>query len=459
MPHEKAIEWNRKTARHLLSRTISCTNNGAVDFALSHSLEDFVNQFLLKEGEMPPPPADWADTIPLVLNGPHNDQYLIELAEWYSKLLYSHNFSFREKMVLFLHNHFTTAAAKTFQIQRVYKQSKILRNHAFGNLRELTKEITIDPAMLIYLDGGLNTKNLVNENYSRELLELFTLGLGNYTEEDIKSGALALTGWTVPNNSLDSLFDPKRHFAGTVTYLGQPGVSNYIQVVDTIFDKPETALFFSKKIYCEFVSQVPNDEAIQDLAQVLIDNNYELKPFLYYFFTSPFFYEDRIRSTKIKTPVEFVMSSVHLFDLSIDGFTNINNFLIRLDQKLFNPPDVKGWRGQRRWINSTTYAVRNAFTDMLLFGKNMDGDDFSPTVEVINWAKQFPSHNHALDFIDELNDYLFVYPLSQARKDQLLSYLTDGNDPIYWNINLDDAADRLRMLLKRALSYPEFQLH
>jgi len=451
--------WDRGNVRHLLSRTLMTVDEKDVDFALSMSMEEFVTNFLLKQLPTPPVPADWADQIPQVLNGPHNDEYLKVLVEWYIRLLYNHSYSLQERLMLFLHNHFTTEARKAFQIQRLYQQSKLIRQYAFGNFKQLTKDITVDPAMLIYLDGSTNTKDSVNENYSRELLELFTIGIGNYTQEDIKQGALALTGWKVPDNSMDAAFDPKLHFGGAVSYLGKVGNFSYNDVVDLIFEKPATARYICNKLCIEFISPKPDESFVDELAQVFSDHSYELRPVLAHMFLSTYFYHEENKASKIKNPVEFVLSSLHMFGLDLKKYDVIRHFLYRQDQELFNPPDVKGWRGQRKWINSTTYSIRNAFSKMLFDGTDLHNNAYEPTVDVIAFAKKFSSQNDAVKLVEDISNYIFHYPLSADRKDFLLGFLTEGNDPSYWSIDSESAPEKLKKLLRTALTFPEFQLH
>ena len=451
--------WDRGNVRHLLSRTLMTVNEKDVDFALSMSMEEFVSNYLLKPLPAPPTPADWADQIPEALNGPHNDEYLKVLTEWYIRLLYNHSYSLQERLMLFFHNHFTTEARKTFQIQRIYQQSKLIRQYVFGNFKQLTKDITVDPAMLIYLDGSTSTKDSVNENYSRELLELFTIGIGNYTQEDIKQGALALTGWKVPDNSLEAAFDPKLHFGGAVSYLGKVGNFSYNDIVDLIFEKPATAWFICNKLCIEFISPKPDETFVDELAQVFSDHSYELRPVLVHMFTSTYFYHQENKASKIKSPVEFVMSSLHMFGLDVKKYDVIRHFLYRQDQELFNPPDVKGWRGQRKWINSTTYSIRNAFSKMLIDGIDLSNDPYEPTVDVISFGKKFSSQNDAIKLVEDISNYIFHYPLSADRKDLLLGFLTEGNDPTYWSIDSESAPEKLKKLLRTALTFPEFQLH
>lgn len=283
--------------------------------------------------------------------------------------------------------------------------------------------------------------------------------MGNYTQADVRQAALALTGWTVPEKSLSSAFDPKKHYGGNVTFIGRSGPFDYSDIIDIIFEQPETPKFICRKLCFEFVSAKVNEEFVDELASVLVENNYELHPVLFHLFSSPYFFDAENRYTKIKNPAEFIFSSLHLFDLPVGNYTTAKLFLLRQDQEFFNPPDVKGWRGQRKWINSTTYSIRNSFTRMLIYGEDLFHLPYAPVVDVISFAKKFPSHNDALQFIEDLSQYLFHFPLSAERKVYLLDFLTEGNRPSYWNISSEKAEERLRKLLATAMSLPEFQLH
>ena len=201
MSLSKISEWNKESAIHLLSRTLFGFSKEDIDFARSYSIEDYVDNHLLRELEEPQSPGFWVDD-----NSSYNNSVRSrELIYWWFNLMLNESHSVRERMVLFWHNHFVSELSTVKLPQRMYHQNRLFRKYAFGNFRELTKKVTTDPAMLIYLDNTKNRKEDPNENYARELLELFTLGIGNYTEEDIVEAARALTGWQV--EGLESFFN------------------------------------------------------------------------------------------------------------------------------------------------------------------------------------------------------------------------------------------------------------
>ena len=217
---KKVNEWNYNNAKHLLSRTMFGFTREDITAALSFSLDDFIENQLLGDTTTPPPPGSWVNDPPDWQNFDVLYQRYLQLISWQYELMRTQTTSFSERMVHFFSNHFVSEAEKVEVPQFLYHQNVLFRNYAFGNFKELTKKVTIDPAMLIYLDSIYNTKYDPNENYARELMELFTIGIGNYTETDIREAARALTGWYV-ENSLTPSFDTDLFDSGNKAFLGQ----------------------------------------------------------------------------------------------------------------------------------------------------------------------------------------------------------------------------------------------
>ncbi|MCY7360810.1 MAG: DUF1800 domain-containing protein, partial [Ignavibacteria bacterium] len=241
--------WNKKLAAHLLGRTMFGAKESDINYILTLTPGEAVD-LLFQNYPLPDSPGSWVTEIP-VYNNNLNNFRMNMLRYWWLKVVYEQPVSFREKMVLFWHNHFTSEGVTVRIPQHMYIQNNLFRNNVFGNFKNLSKLVTKDPAMLYYLDGRLNTVTSPNENYSRELLELFTIGIGNYTENDVREGARALTGWTI--NGLNSLFVSSRHDNGMKTYFGQTGNYNDDDVVNIIFSQNQTAVTFMKKIYKNFI--------------------------------------------------------------------------------------------------------------------------------------------------------------------------------------------------------------
>ena len=470
---KKISVWDADTARHILSRALFGFTKNDVTFALTKTLDDFVDNYLLQDLTEPAAPqyngADWVTLPHNSTNQPNYPLWFRSMLYWWYSLMLNQSYSLREKMVLFLHNHFVSEYGTVQVPQYMYIQNKLFRQYAFGNFIELTKKVTIDPAMLIYLNGNVSTGSNPNENYARELQELFTLGIGNYTEDDIKNIAKALTGWTVNNTNLVSVFNTNRRNNGTKTIYGitntfNDGVAanyNVGPVIDLILtEKPIPASeFLCRKLYKEFAYYEPNTDYVTQLAAVMRNNNFNLKPVLSTMLKSEYFHSVDIRGARIKPTVEFLLSALKQL-----GITYTNNDLpnyIRttadsLQQSLFNPPDVRGWEGQRKWISTITYPTRNVYTDALVNGKTINGVSYK--MDVLTYARSYPSSEDAVQFIEDVSKQLIQFPLSQARKDSLLSTLLDGTTVGNWSTYSPGADTRLQKFFKALMRLPEFQL-
>ena len=251
-----------------------------------------------------------------------------------------------EKLTLFWHGHFATEERKIDDYRLMLHQNKTLRRLASGNFRDLLVAISQDPAMLVYLDNRTNVKGHANENYAREIMELFALGVGNYTEDDIKQAARALTGWR--NEGLRFINDPELHDDGEKTIFGKTGNFDGYDVIDLILEKPVAAEFIAAKLYRFLVREEISPELTRKLAAVLRDNNYELKPLLTTIFLSRDFHSAPSIGTQIKGPVQYYVSACRRLGLDrIPGTPYFTPAMASLGQSLGDPPNVKGWDGGR----------------------------------------------------------------------------------------------------------------
>ncbi|MFN8357342.1 MAG: DUF1800 domain-containing protein [Spirosomataceae bacterium] len=458
-------QWNRDTAKHLLARTLFGYTKKDLDTALSYlSLEDFVNKELLADKPLPAPPGDWINEVP-VANDPNQGTRYQAFVSWWYNLMLTEKTSMREKLVLFLHNHYTSQRSKVTYPQHMYMQQNLFRKNVFGNLRQLTKDVTIDPAMLIYLDGRQNNKNVPNENYARELMELFTLGIGNYTETDIKQAAKALTGWTV--SGLNAQYDSTRFDSTNKTFLGKTGNFGYKEIVDTIFAKNEASQFLCRKLYEEFVFYKADETFVSKMAKVMRDNDYNLRPVLFFMLTSEEFYKPEIRGAKIKSPTELLIGSLKLFGvdtITTTDFGYLSDLGRSLTQQLLEPPNVAGWPGQREWISSNTYPQRGGYTDSLVNGKRLSGATLGFKIKPIDYVRSFNDKvnpqlsEDAVKLVDELSTIYLPYVISDKRKKFLLDNLLDGTTIANWSTNTPMAEARIQKFLKAMLRLPEFQL-
>jgi uncharacterized protein (DUF1800 family) len=285
---------------------------------------------------------------------------------------------FTEHMVLFWHNHFVSEIRKVKFGQWAYEQNATFRKYAIGDFRKLLIDVSVGPAMLVYLDANKNKKGKPNENFAREVLELFTLGEGQgYTEKDIRESARAYTGWRVNFKAAGFVFKHKAHDSGKKTVLGESGYFDGLDVIKIILKQPRVSEFLAEKLWREFVSLDPNPSESKRLANIIRDNNYNLKPMMKEMFMSDSFRQPTNRGTLVKSPVELTIGTLRLLGLKPSGYKKVWNFQKRLGQNVFDPPDVKGWRGGTAWISSTTTLRRTqflqaAFKGIRKFRKNRD---------------------------------------------------------------------------------------
>lgn len=293
-----------------------------------------------------------------------------ELIGWWFRRMSATPWPLREKMTLFWHGHFATSLEKVKQTGLMAKQNDLFRRHALGSFRDLTKAIVQDAAMMIYLDVNNSNKEHPNENFARELMELFTLGEGNYSEDDIKQSARAFTGYKFRPFMGESRFIPFQHDGGEKKFLGQSGNFDGSGIVDIIFKQPRCAQFIVRKLWRFFVSDAPADESVQSaLADTLRDADWQLKPFLRAVFNSAAFYAPKVMRSQIKSPVQFLVQMRKQLELA-EKFPPflLAGALQQLGQVLFRPPNVAGWEGGRAWINTSTLLARYNIAGALTTG-------------------------------------------------------------------------------------------
>jgi len=266
-----------------------------------------------------------------------------------------------EKMTLFWHNHFTLQLPKVKWPGLMLEQNILLRHEALGNFATLLRKISRDPAMLIYLDNISNKKSHPNENFARELLELFTLGEGHYSESDIKAAARAFTGWTVDRKSGKFRFNPRVHDFGQKSFLGVTGNLDGDDIIEIILRQEQTARFITEKCYREFVSPEVNESEVTRIAERLRKSGYAIKTLLYEILTSDGFKKRSGRDFLIKSPVKLVVGTVRTFGIDADVSRYLFQSTKAMGQELFNPPNVKGWPGGKAWIKTGSLAERRSF--------------------------------------------------------------------------------------------------
>lgn len=267
----------------------------------------------------------------------------------------------RERMTYFWHNHFATNVPFAVLMQ---VQNNTIRKHALGNFKELLTVIARDPAMILYLNNQQNKKKAPNENFARELMELFTLGIGNYTEKDIKEAARAFTGWHINLKGFYE-FDPGAHDDGEKTFLGQTGHFGGEDIIRIILEQPAAAKFICRKIYREFVNPTVNEKRVAELAEYFRSNDYNIGMVMLKLFTSDWFYDSEHIGSKIKSPVELITGIKRLVNLQWVDEMNQVKIQKSLGQILFFPPNVAGWPGDKNWIDSSSLLLRMNLPSLL----------------------------------------------------------------------------------------------
>lgn len=515
--------WGRTQAAHLLRRGTFGPTKTQIDAAAQNGLEATMTQ-LLADRPLPPPPVNpdnvtdpnvpigqtWIDApyaAGLNLAGYRNRS----LRSWAFGLMLSDGISVREKMTLFWHNHFGVSQINDPKF--FYRHITLLRVSALGNFRQLVKDMTIDPSMLRFLNGNQNTRNAPNENYARELLELFTIGKGQaagpgdyttFTETDVIQIARVLTGWrdrgfnaVNPDVPIESYYTQNRHdldakqlshrFDNVV--IPNMGANEYVHLVDIIFQKDEVARFICRKLYRWFVYYAIDDaveaNVIEPMAQVLIANDYHIKPALEALLRSEHFFDSLNLGPMIKNPIDYVVSTFRLFGIPFPAQLNryynawfqFSRLSVPMQMEYFNPPDVAGWKAYyqepgfyRSWINAATLAPRSRFVETIA-GNGYLYNTVRYRIDVLGLVAGLEDPFDPVSLIEELAETMYPQPLIANQLDYLKDILLPGLPDYEWtieyndyrsnpnNVNLAQAVEsKLRNLIRAMLNMPEYHL-
>lgn len=519
--------WTENEVIHLLKRTMFGAKKADVDYFKTKTCAQAVDELLNPTAPLPSPPVkEYSHTSALTqpdvgisagttwVNDPNSDGTINSLRrasfkKWWVGVMINQDRSIREKMNLFWHNHFSTETADVSNAQYVYKHHSTLRANALGNFKTLTKLITLDPAMLVYLNGQLNTATAPDENYGRELQELFCCGKGPqslYTEADVKAAAKVLTGWRNDATTFTSYFTASRHdstnkqfssfYNNTIIQGRTSAAAGDLEINDLlnmIFATQEVAKYLCRRIYRWFVyydiDAATEANIITPLANILRNNNYEIKPVLDALLKSEHFFDTLNMGCQIKSPVDLVIGMCREFNIQLqpiaDYITNYGmwNYLVSwltsMQQNIGDPPDVSGWKAYYQepqfyeiWINSDTLPKRIQFTDTLA----LNGYTFNTKKIILDGVAFAQTLSNPADPNSLINDsikYLFRISLSQASKDQIKKDILLGGQAsdYYWtdawalyNTNPGNTANttivknRLRDLYKYLMSLAEYQL-
>lgn len=510
-----AGNWTVNEVTHLLKRTMFGAKKSDIDYFLSLSPEAAVDELLNSISLASPPVRDYGlleddgimyddlgvtigqtwvndpNTASAVeIRGQINRRRVDSLKKWWAGLIINQNRSIQEKMVLFWHHHFSVQESEIDNAQFLYRHHNILRSNVLGSFKTLVREVTIDPAMLVHLNGYLNSKQAPDENYARELQELFTMGKGNdslYTENDVIAVARVLSGWRINEDPLGSYLQVSAHDTGSksfsafynnTTIAGSNDPDQELDaLMDMLFNTSEAARFICRKLYRWFVYYDIDDatetDVIIPMADVLRNNNYEVKTALAVLFKSEHFFDTINQACYIKNPFDMIAGTLREFNVNFPAYTDyttgyplfysIYKNAAEMQLQLFQPPDVSGWPSYYQepmhyelWVNSNSLPKRADFTDALV------NDDVIDVRAFANYSSNPADPNQ---LITDITALMLRYPLSPSSKNYmktnfLLNNTTD--DTVWtnaWNNNNNTMINAsLRNMFKFLMNLPEFHL-
>src|SRR5258706_2230190 len=366
--------------------------------------------------------------------------------------------SLREKMTLFWHNHFATSVPFAYLMQQ---QNNMLRKHALGKFSDMLGAVSKDPAVMLYLNSQENTKDAPNENFAREVMELFTLGIGNYTEHDIKEGARAFTGWRI-NRKGEFTLNANLHDDGEKSFLGRKGNFNGDDIINILLEQKQTAQHITTKDYYEFVNENINQGRVEELANDFPDSGYDIAKLMHAIFSSDWFYDEENIGAKIMSPSELIVRYAKLVNMEFEKEEALLGVQKILGQTLFFPPNVAGWKGGNAWIDSASLMVRLNMARMILNGSS---DEYRPKPEFED-AAQYGSDKKRQ--VKVKSDWTALVNWFGGADDQdLLKEITDSFIQCNMQqVDIDiisnaDNSSRMKYvsgLIANVMSLPEFQL-
>jgi uncharacterized protein (DUF1800 family) len=511
-----------KAAEHLLRRTMFGATRAHIA-ALTGRTIDQAMDLLLANQTAPAPPIDpttgqtWINETSRTANDGLRNNYM---KSWWLGLMATQPLSIMEKMTLFWHNHFASQWSVVNDSRYMYKQHQLLRQHALGNFRTFVREISIDPAMLRYLNGNQNRVGSPQENFARELQELFTIGKGpeisqgnytTYTEDDVKAAARVLTGWTDNNMTVTSAFNIARHdttnkqfssaYQNTVI-MGRTGANAGLDelndLISMILRQNATAEYIVGKLYRFFVNsnittQVTN-EVIKPLAAIFRNGNYEIRPVVRALLSSIHFFDNNIIGCQIKTPLDLVVGTLRQLQVRLPQssqpifyygyFRQVQGLSAQLQQDVLELPNVAGWSAYYQeplfyqiWVNTATMPTRANYSNTIINGWSVNDQATNQTqryvFDSVTFLQQFPNPEDPIKVIDNLTQNFFAIDLTEAQKDQLLSTVLLPNLPEYewtneWNEFMRTPNDvqkrnqvktRLDNLIRYMMRLAEYQIN
>lgn len=506
--------WTVNETAHLLKRTMFGAKKADMDYFLSLSVNEAVDELLNNIPTVSTPLRDygliedqdgvmhddlgvpqgqtWVNDLNTLsdpeVRGSINSLRISSLHKWWAGLLINQNRSIWEKMVMFWHHHFSVQEEEVGNATMLWRHHNLLRSNSMGNVKQLVRDVTIDPAMLIHLNGFLNSRLAPDENFAREMQELMTVGKGPdslYTENDVITAARVLTGWRINGNTLTSYLDGGDHDTGNKTFsqfynnttIVNNGTQEVDDLVNMIFNTTEAARFICRKLYKWFVYYEIDDttetNVIIPLADLFRTNNFDIKPVLATLLKSEHFFDPLNQACYIKSPYDIIAGTLREFSVNFPPYTDyVNGYPLfssiydkagEMQQVLFQPPDVSGWPSYHQepmyyelWVNSNSLPKRADYTDALI-GDNM--------LDVRAFANFSSNPGNPDQLVNDVTALLLRYPLSATSKIYVKNRFllnNTNNDTVWtnaWNSNNNAVINAsLNELFKFIMNLPEFHL-
>lgn len=518
--------WTKNEVQHLLKRTMFGSAKADIDYFLTRTMVQAVDELVNPVAPFPSAPVNdyspgTADpAVPAGatwINNPTTDGTLNSLRrasfkKWWTGVMINQDRSIREQLTLFWANHFSTETNEIANAHYVYRLHNLFRQNGLSNFKQMIKDVTVDTGMLIYLNGYLNTASAPDENYGRELQELFTIGkdpvnnTAPYTEDDVKNAARVLTGWRINGTTYTSFFDSTKHDAGNKQFssfynntviTGRTGANGALEtddLINMIFSKVEVSKFIMRKLYRWFVyyqiDAVTETNVIEPLATIFRNNNYFIQPVLNTLFKSEHFFDTLNQSCLIKSPVDQVISCLREFKVVFPNSTTeyadaygmwnyIFNWEVSMNQNIGDPPNVSGWPSYYQapqfhelWINSDTLPKRNRYTDtMIQTGYTRNGKKI--IINAVAFTQTLPNPSDPNALIDDALAILYRMQLSTATKQTIKQQilLSNQTQDFYWTnawnayladptnqSNFNIVNNRLKSFYQYLMNLAEYQL-
>lgn len=439
-------EWDRVRAAHLLNRAGFGGTPGEIDKLAAMGPAAAVDSILRAgdDDELFPPPslleprarfefkkrekaASTEEDRKAVRKdfGAAEHRSMLDLRLWWLNRMRYTTDPLREKATLFWHGHFATSNQKVNDSWMMWIQNETFRQDGLGKFPVLLKAMSRDPAMIRWLDLGQSRKDHPNENFAREVMELFSLGEGHYTEQDIQQAARSFTGYRVVPETAAFRFSERDYDSGTKTFFGKTGSFSGDDIIDLITAQPQCARFIGRKLWTFFVATDPPEETVQGLGELLLSNGYDIAATLGVVFRSADFYSPHVMHHQIKGPVQWMMQTTRMLEIPLPDAKVLENSLSALGQVVFAPPNVKGWDGGRSWISASSLLYRYNLAAYLLSGKaRVLGGSGTKTAQIpLDRIAPATARTGPDVLIDDLAFRVFNYPLMEKDRATYLNYL------------------------------------